>query len=260
MTFKATLALGLSAVIGLIVILMAVGYWFNRVAVDAALSDVFGALWIAVKVVFFVGLVFGVAYGVIELRRRSRVTVIGHTKHGPVQAIVHNGQLVQLQNAAQQLDPMQQLQMLKTVIQMQGQMAQLARSSVIEERPDVPHIAGPTQERIPAIVRYSDVVDEIPSDMSLLGIHPSDGSLELTSWEKLKMLWVIGSSSTGKSNTVYGKALEARNHGARLMIIDQHAAKPDSLARKLEPLKDAFLRPIATTDDQVLSTLAAFKS
>jgi hypothetical protein len=115
-------------------------------------------------------------------------------------------------------------------------------------------------EAIPAIVRYADIRDEVPPGMSLLGIHPSNGELELSDWEKLKMLWIIGSSSTGKSNTVFGKALEAVNHGARLLVVDQHAAKEDSLTRKLEPLKASFLRSVAVSDEQVLSAIDAFKS
>lgn len=252
-----------------LVVLFAIAYWLNLPGVHTflgaandALTEIFGALFVGLKLLFFTGLVLGIAYAVIELRKRSRITVISGTKHRPAQAIIHKGELVQLAQPGQaQLDPMQQLAMLKTVMQMQGQMSKLAQQTVVQEIvPAQPLEIEAPKETIPAIVRYVDVQDEVPDNMSLLGIHPADGSLELSDWEKLKMLWIVGSSSTGKSNTVFGKALEARNHGAKLLVIDQHAVKPDSLARKLEPLKDAFLRPIAQTDDQVLSTLEAFKT
>jgi len=234
-------------------------YWLNRFAVNLALSEMFSVFLLGIKVVFVVGLALGVAWCAIELRRRASLREIGPGKHGYKQAVLHRGEIVQLAQPGQgQLDPMQQLAMLKTVMQLQGQMTKLAQQTTVQEVAPL-EIEAP-HEQIPAIVRYADVVDDVPSDMSLLGIHPEDGALELSDWEKLKMLWIIGSSSTGKSNTVFGKALEAYNHSAKLLVVDQHAVKSDSLARKLEPLKDAFLMPIAQTDDQVLSTLQAFKA
>jgi hypothetical protein len=268
MNFKSSLALGLSAVFGLLVALFAVGYWLNFPGVHSllgqlhdALAQVLGALFVGLTLLFFVGLALGVAYAVVELHRRSRVTIIGHSKHGPQQAFIHNGEVHHLVTSAQQqLDPMQQLAMLKSVMQLQSQMSKLAQTSVREVAADETRQLAAPQEGIPAIVRYADVQDEVPDGMSLLGIHPANGDLELSDWEKLKMLWIVGSSSTGKSNTVFGKALEAVNHGARLLVVDQHAVKDDSLTRKLEPLKASFLRSVAVTDEQVLSTLAAFKS
>lgn len=251
----------LSLLVALALVAMAfLLYWLNRAAVDLAMTEVFGALFTGLKILFFAGVVLGSAWVVIEIKRHSQVKVIGAGKHGYQQAVIHNGQIVHLQQPGQaQLDPMQQLAMLKTVMQLQGQMGQLARRSVEEVPGTKPLEIAPPPEGIPAIVRYADVVDEVPDTMSLLGIHPSDGALELTDWEKLKMLWLVGSSSTGKSNTIFGKALEARNKGGKLLVVDQHATKDDSLSKKLAPLKDAFLRPIAITDEAVLAALEWFK-
>lgn len=127
-----------------------------------------------------------------------------------------------------------------------------------EVKPDQLQIEAP--QAIPDVVRYEDVADRIPPDQSLLGIHPEDGRLELTSWEKLKAVWLVGSSSTGKSNTIFGKALEAVNKGAKLLVVDQHAVKEDSLARKLAPLSRSFLAPVAVKDAEVLEALNAFKA
>jgi len=117
----------------------------------------------------------------------------------------------------------------------------------------------PAPDGIPDVVRYEDIADEIPSDKSLLGIHPEDGSLELTDWENFKAVWLVGTSSTGKSNTIYGMALQSVNEGAKLLVVDQHKEKQDSLAKKLAPLNKAFLRPVAFSDNEVLQTLQFFK-
>lgn len=115
------------------------------------------------------------------------------------------------------------------------------------------------KDTLPPVIHYESIAHQVPRDMSLLGIHPDDGSLELTDWERLKAVWLVGSSSTGKSNTIYGKALEAVNKGAKLVVVDQHIAKDDSLGRKLSPLIGSFLRPIAVKDAEVLETLKWFK-
>jgi hypothetical protein len=111
----------------------------------------------------------------------------------------------------------------------------------------------------PKVYRYDDIKHLIPANRALLGVHPDTGKLELTTWSKLKILWIVGTSSTGKSNTAYGKALEAVDDGAKLLVVDQHMHKPDSLGRKLLAFESAFLRPIAVTDSEVLATLDAFE-
>lgn len=116
-----------------------------------------------------------------------------------------------------------------------------------------------TKDTLPDVVHYESIAHQVPRDMSLLGIHPDDGSLELTDWERLKAVWLVGTSSTGKSNTIFGKVLEAVSKGAKILVVDQHYQKDDSLGRKLAPLSHAFLRPIAITDQEVLDTLAWFK-
>ena len=130
----------------------------------------------------------------------------------------------------------------------------------LQEVEPAPALQIEAPQAIPDVIRYEDVADDVPANQSLLGIRPEDGTLELTHWEKLKALWLVGSSSTGKSNTIFGKALEAVQKGAKLLVVDQHAVKEDSLARKLAPLSRSFLAPVAVKDDEVLATLAAFKT
>lgn len=135
----------------------------------------------------------------------------------------------------------------------------LAQQAQIAQQQQLALGAG-QPEAIAAVIHYEDIKHRIPADKSLLGVHPATGELELTAWEKLKCVWLVGSSSTGKSNTIYGKALEAVEKGAKLLVVDQHAQKEDSLARKLAPLSHAFLCPIAVSDNDVLSVLKFFKT
>lgn len=103
--------------------------------------------------------------------------------------------------------------------------------------------------------RYEEIKHLIPANRMLLGVHPESGELELTKWIKLKCLWIVGTSSTGKSNTAYGKAHQAVSAGALLLVVDQHINKKDSLGKKLLAFEESFLRPIAVTDEEVLATL-----
>jgi len=114
----------------------------------------------------------------------------------------------------------------------------------------------------PQVYRYEDIKHLIPANRILLGIHPETGELELTKWTKLKCLWIVGTSSTGKSNTAYGKAHQAVSAGARLLVVDQHINKPDSLGKKLLAFEESFLdhRPIAVTDEEVLATFDSYQN
>ncbi len=239
-----------------------------------AIDTIAAGLWDGVIMLFFTSLGLSVAYGVIRLRQMARVQVVGPGRHGHAQQalIVNEGKGVQRieQLAAPNMDPVQQFEMLlkaqkimqasnATALTEQRLLAMLAK----QQQAVVPQIEAPQEqivESIAEVVRYEEVADEIPSELSLLGIHPEDGSLELTPWEKLKCLWIVGSSSTGKSNTVFGKAKEAKDQRAKFAIIDQHIVKPDSLGRKMLAYESSFLRPIAVSDDEVLATLAWFKA
>lgn len=250
-----------------LVVLFAIAYWLNLPGVHTflgaandALTEIFGALFVGLKLLFFTGLVLGIAYAVIELRKRSRITVISGTKHRPAQAIIHKGELVQLaQPGQQQLDPLQQLAVLQKVIQMQGQMAKLAQQTYVQEiAPAQPRELAAPQERIPAVVKYEDIASEIPGDLSLLGIHPSDGNFEIVPPEKLKTVWFVGGSNTGKTNTVYGKVGDCVRWGCKISICDQHAHKRDSLAGKLGPYAKSFLHIPAISDDEIKDAILNF--
>lgn len=236
--------------------------------IHQAIGTVALGLWDGIIMLFFTGLTLGVAYVVIRLRQMSKVHVIGPGKHGHAQAlIVSEGKGDQRIQRVEHLnspmaDPRQQLEMLQKVMQVANATAMMAKQQqmIASPAPRQPEPEEEADETIPAVVLYESIADEIPPEMSLLGIHPEDGRLELTAWEKLKCLWIVGSSSSGKSNTVFGKAKEAKDQGAKFLVVDQHIVKPDSLGRKMMAYESSFLRPIAVTDEEVLATLAWFKT
>lgn len=213
-------------------------------------------LFVGVVILLGVGTVLGIAAGIIKLNNMRKIQVIGHTKHGPAQVVVYRGQVIPLQSPT--ANPTDRIKETQDMVRLAVLLANSTRKLLPNEvESTVQQLEGP-RESIPAVVRYEEVEEDVPADMSLLGIHPDDGSLELTDWEKLKMLWVVGSSSSGKSNTVSGKVLEAVRHGARLLVVDPHAVKEDSLARKLAPFESAFLCPVASKEDEILAVFNAF--
>lgn len=212
------------------------------------------AVYSGVIILFFTGLLLGSAFALVKLNHMRKVQVIGANKHGPAQVVIYRNELVQLQSpTANQTDRVREMQdIMRFAVTMVN-----ASKKLLPDTDEVPLLEAP-KEAIPAVVRYEEVEDGVPQNMSLLGIHPSDGSLELADWESLKCCWIVGSSSSGKTNTVYGKVLEAVRRGARLLVVDPHAAKKDSLARKLAPFEAAFLAPVASKEDEILAVFNAF--
>lgn len=225
--------------------------------VHTAIVEGVQAVWAGVIILFFTAVVLGSATALVKINQARRVQVIGYTKHGPTQAVVHKGKLVQL-SPAMTVNPTDRVREVQDMVRLAVLLANSTRKLLPNEVESTVQQLESPRESIPDVVRYEEVEDEVPADMSLLGIHPSDGSLELTDWEKLKMLWVVGSSSSGKSNTVFGKVLEAVRRGARLLVVDPHAVKEDSLARKLAPFAPAFLAPVASKEDEILAVFEAF--
>jgi hypothetical protein len=122
------------------------------------------------------------------------------------------------------------------------------------------------QDVIPGIVRYDDIRHQITEGLSLLGIHPENGNLELIEPRLYKIALFLGATDTGKTNTVYGKTEDmVTRFGANLLVADPHAHKKDSLTRKLAPLYYALYRdqhgrvvPPAVTAKQIAHVLQTF--
>jgi hypothetical protein len=178
--------------------------------------------------------------------------------HGPAQAVIHQNTMVQLASPTQVLDPAASA---KSILQAGRAMRQETRQFMIDElrmEPEKPkEIEGP-KEHIPAVVMYSSVSGEVPDELSLLGIHPESGQLEIVSPENLKTAWFVGGSNMGKTNTVYGKVGDAKRWGARMIFCDNHAYKPDSLTNKLKDFHGSLLIPIAQTDEDIKRAVIMF--
>jgi hypothetical protein len=117
---------------------------------------------------------------------------------------------------------------------------------------------GSEQEQIEKVVAYESVADQVPDELSLLGIYPDTGHLEIVSPDNYKTTWFVGGSNMGKTNTVYGKVADAVRWNAKLIICDNHAHKKDSLANKLGAFHDRLLIPIAQTDEMIKDAILYF--
>lgn len=106
------------------------------------------------------------------------------------------------------------------------------------------------------VVPYHTIETSIPEGKSLLGIHPEDGRLELVDASRYQTVWFVGGSSTGKTNTVYGKVKDLVKIGAKLIICDIHSHKPDSLTRKLEEFPKIY--PVGETPRDIADSILGF--
>lgn len=132
------------------------------------------------------------------------------------------------------------------------------QSSVPQIEPPAQHNELPAGEGIPSVVPYASVEEQIPDGLSLLGIYPHNGDLEIVEPERYKTTWFIGGSDTGKTNTVFGKVQDMARWDAGLLICDNHAYKRDSLANKLSAFHSQLLAPVAQTDREMMNTMLAF--
>ena len=153
------------------------------------------------------------------------------------------------------------------IMQIQGQFKQPVPSSIhqhwdykgLPAGKEVLALPEPAQqEAISSVIRYDDIADQVPSELSLLGIYPENGHLEIVSPDNYKTAWFVGGSNMGKTNTVYGKVADAVRWGAKLIICDPHAAKPDSLTNKLSDFHHALLLPVARTDAEIYKAIMTF--
>lgn len=125
------------------------------------------------------------------------------------------------------------------------------------ERDEPLQIEAP--KSIPELVRYEDVAAHIPQGHSLLGI--SENGIETCDFSDLMTMLICGGSSTGKSNTVAIKLYEAMKLGrdTRMLVIDPHKNKPDSLFNKIRQYEPRFLRPVAFRDEDIIDSLNWFR-
>lgn len=113
---------------------------------------------------------------------------------------------------------------------------------------------------IPVSVRYEEIRAAIPAGRVCLGV--SERGVEHCDFGQLMTCWIVGGSSTGKSNTVALKIDEAIRNGRkiRILLIDPHARKEDSLYNKIRCYEHYFLAPVAISEAEIRSTLEWFKA
>jgi hypothetical protein len=88
--------------------------------------------------------------------------------------------------------------------------------------------------------RYCDYQRLVRPGELILGVR-RDGTARIGTWQDYKVLLILGSSSSGKSNTIAEKCTGAAAWGAQLVLCDPHGYKEDSLLKRVYPLQPALL-------------------
>lgn len=138
--------------------------------------------------------------------------------------------------------------------------AKAARQAMItEEQEEAKQLPPPS---IPEKVAYESVAQQVPHGHALLGV---DGfGVKTCEFGKILTCLILGGSGTGKSNTVSIKVEEAIKDGWRLIVIDPHRRKPDSLYNRIKEYSDCFIRfdwlpdGVAFEDEQIKAVLRWF--
>jgi len=196
--------------------------------------------------------------------------VIRPGKHGAVQAVKYQDQLVQLSEAHAALDPMQQLAYMQKMLQLTAlvhqQMTAYVSEDEDERESEVPQIAAPRKKMYPLLELLRS--GEIENDSFVLGYRSEDGSAvvgKLFDLEKniYNSVFTVGDQGYGKSAFATLLAAYTVRCGGHLLIIDPELGQPQSLTERLGPLvHPAFLiAPVANTPEkaEALLTIAEAK-
>lgn len=126
-----------------------------------------------------------------------------------------------------------------------------------EEDRDTEPLAG--EGEIPTKVTYEEIAHLLRKDEFPLGVG-SDG-LEVCTFEQLMTMWICGGSDTGKSNTVAGFVDHAIRNGRniKLIVVDPHANKPDSLYNRIRCYENFFKFRVAVTPQEINASLRWFR-
>jgi hypothetical protein len=128
-------------------------------------------------------------------------------------------------------------------------------SKVTEEEPSAaPGQPGPAQ--LPTYVRYEEIRPQIPHGRALVGV--SGRGVETKEDSVRALVWIVGGSGTGKTNTVCIRVDDDDRRGHRFLVIDPHLFKKDSLYHAIKGFSSRFLLPVAMEPEEVLAVLNAF--
>jgi hypothetical protein len=131
-------------------------------------------------------------------------------------------------------------------------MRAIAQRSIVEDE----QAESDTTQSIPSLIEYRDVRASIPAGHALVGI--SARGLETREDSVRALVWVVGGSGVGKTNSVSLRVDDDYERGHRFLGIDPHAFKADSLTRALHGYMARFLMPIAQKTEDINQVLDAF--
>ena len=116
---------------------------------------------------------------------------------------------------------------------------------------------GQTEPRpLPTYVRYEEIRPQIPHGRALVGV--SGRGIETKEDSVRALVWIVGGSGTGKTNTVCIRVDDDDRRGHRFLVIDPHLFKKDSLYHAIKGYSSRFLLPVAMEPDDVLAALNTF--
>lgn len=118
---------------------------------------------------------------------------------------------------------------------------------------NIPQLLAP---HLPTDVKYEDIRGKLSADQSLVGI--SEQGIETRDNSIRALVWVVGSSGTGKTNTVSIRVDEDYQRGNQFLVVDPHAFKEDSLYNAIKGYRDRFLMPMAQKSEEITNSLDFF--
>jgi len=128
-------------------------------------------------------------------------------------------------------------------------------SKVTEE--EQPATSGqPALAQLPTYVRYEEIRPQIPHGRALVGV--SGRGIETKEDSVRALVWIVGGSGTGKTNTVCIRVDDDHRRGHRFLVIDPHRFKKDSLYNAIKGYASRFLLPVAMEPEDVLAVLNTF--
>lgn len=127
----------------------------------------------------------------------------------------------------------------------------------IDTEPDAASTpALPPPSQLPTQVRYEDIRRQIAPGQALVGI--SEKGIETRDRSIRALIWVVGGSGTGKTNSVSIRVEEDFQRGSMFLVIDPHAFKDDSLYNAVKGYSARFLAPMAQETADIIGVLDYF--
>jgi hypothetical protein len=109
-----------------------------------------------------------------------------------------------------------------------------------QEEEELSELALPA---LPSYVEYEHIRHLIPRGHALVGV--SGEGIETKDDYIRALLWIVGGSGSGKTNSTLIRIDDDIRRGHQLMGVDPHAGKPDSLPNALRGYEQFFRLPIA---------------